>query len=85
MKYIFIAVAVLIGMASPAFAKHCPKDAKIIAESMKMAKGLDEMQMTTIKVLHDAGLALHKAGEHTLSIKTLHEATILLKVEPYKG
>ncbi len=85
MKYLFIAVAVLIGMASPAFAKHCPKDAKIIAQSMKMAMGLDKMQMTTIKVLHEAGLALHKAGEHALSIKTLHEATKLLKVEPYKG
>jgi hypothetical protein len=85
MKYIFIAAAVLIGTSSSAFAKHCPQDAKIIAQSMKMAMGLDKMQMSTIQVLHDAGLALHKAGEHALSIKTLHEATMLLKVEPYKG
>ena len=84
MKYLFIAVAVLIGMASPAFAKHCPNDAKIIAESMEKATGLDEMQMSTIQVLHDAGMALHKAGEHALSIKTLHEATKLLKVETQK-
>ena len=39
MKHLIIAVAVLIGMTSPAFAKHCPKDAKIIDQSMREAFG----------------------------------------------
>ncbi len=84
MKHLFIAVAVLIGMTSPAFAKHCPKDAKIIEQSLAKAKGLSKMQMTEVKALHDKGLALHKSGNHGESIKTLHAATKILGVKPYK-
>ncbi len=84
MKHLFIAVAVLIGMTSPAFAKHCPKDAKIIEQSPAKAKGLSKMQMTEVKALHDKGLALHKSGNHGESIKTLHAATKILGVKPYK-
>ena len=84
MKQLFIVVAVLIGMTSPAFAKHCPKDAKIIDQAMSKATGLSKMQMTMVKELHDKGLALHKSGKHAESIKALHEATKLLGVAPYK-
>ncbi len=81
---LLIALAVLIGMASPAFAKHCPKDAKIIDQAMSKATGLSKMQMTEVKALHDKGLALHKSGKHGESIKALHEATKILGVAPYK-
>ncbi len=84
MKHLFIAVAVLIGMTSPAFAKHCPKDAKIIEQSLAKAKGLSKMQMTEVKALHDKGLALHKSGKHGEAIKALHAATKILGVKPYK-
>jgi len=40
MKRLIVAVAVLIGMASPAFAKHCPLDAKIIDEALGKSTGL---------------------------------------------
>ncbi len=83
MKRLFIAVAVLIGMASPAFAKHCPLDAKIIDEALGKASGLTAMQMTTAKELRDKGMALHKSGKHAEAIKALHEATTILGVEPY--
>ncbi len=85
MKHLFIAVAVLIGITSPAFAKHCPKDVKIIDEALATATGLTEMQMTEVKALRDKGDALHKSGNHGESIKVLHEATKILGVEPYKA
>ena len=86
MKRLFIAVAVLIGIgiSSPAFAKHCPKDAKLIDQAMREAAGLTKMQMTEVKVLHDQGLAYHKDGKHGEAIKALHAATKILGVKPYK-
>ncbi len=84
MNRLIIALAVLIGMASPAFAKHCPLDAKIIDESMGMATGLTTAQMTNVKELRDKGMAFHKNGNHSDAIKALHEAAELLGVEPYK-
>ncbi len=84
MKRLFIAVAVLIGMTSPAFAKHCPKDAKIIDQAMREAFGLTKMQITEVIALRDKGMALHKDGKHGESIKALHAATKILGVKPYK-
>ncbi len=84
MKRILVAAAVLVAMTSPAFAKHCPKDAKIIEQAMSKATGLNKMQMAEVKALHDKGVALHKSGNHAESIKALHEATKILGVAPYK-
>ncbi len=84
MKRLFIAVAVLIGMTSPAFAKHCPKDAKIIDQAMREASGLTKMQITEVIALRDKGMALHNDGKHGESIKALHAATKILGVKPYK-
>ena len=84
MKRLFIAVAVLIGITSPAFAKHCPKDAKIIDQAMREAFELTIMQMSEVKALHDMGVAYHKDGEHGEAIKALHAATKILGVKPYK-
>ena len=85
MKSILIAAAVAVAMTSPAFAKHCPKDAKIIEQAMSKATGLSKMQMTEVKALRDKGAALHKSGKHAESIKALHAATKILGVEPYKA
>ncbi len=85
MKRILVAAAVVVGMTSPAFAKHCPKDVKIIDEALPKATGLTEMQMTEVKALRDKGAALHKSGKHGESIKVLHEAVKILGVEPYKA
>ncbi len=85
MKSVLVAAAVVVAMTSPAFAKHCPKDAKIIDQSLPMAKGLSKMQMTEVKALRDKGADLHKSGKHGESIKALHEAIKILGVEPYKA
>ncbi len=84
MKRLIVAVAVLVGMTSPAFAKHCPLDAKIIDEALGKATGLTTVQMTNVKDLRDKGMAFHKDGKHADAIKALHEATKTLGVEPYK-
>ena len=84
MKQIFIAVAVLIGMASPAVAKHCPLDAKIIDEALENASGLTSMQMSSAKELRDKGMTFHSSGQHAEAIAALHEATKILGIEPYK-
>ncbi|MCH8239669.1 MAG: hypothetical protein IIB62_06395, partial [Proteobacteria bacterium] len=57
MKSILVAAAVVVAMSSPALAKHCPKDAKIVKEAMSKATGLNKMQMTEVKALHDKGVA----------------------------
>ena len=64
MKQLFIVVAVLIGMTSPAFAKHCPKDAKIIDQSLKEAFQLTQKQIAEVIRLRIMGLAYHKDGNH---------------------
>ncbi len=83
MKQLFIAVAVLIGITSPAFAKHCPKDAKIIDQSLREAFELTTKQTAEVIRLRFMGLAYHKDGEHAEAIKVLHEATKILGVKPY--
>ena len=84
MKSILLAAAVLVAMTSPAFAKHCPKDVKIIDQSLSEATGLSQAQMTEVKALRDKGAAFHKSGNHAEAIKALHEAVKILGVEPYK-
>ncbi len=70
-------------MTSPALAKHCPKDVKIIDQSLPKATGLSKMQMTEVKALRDKGAALHKSKNHGESIKALHAAIKILGVKPY--
>ncbi len=84
MKSILVAAAVVVAMTTPAFAKHCPKDAKIIDQAMREAFELTIMQLAEVKALHDKGLAYHKDGKHGEAIKALHAATKILGVKPYK-
>ncbi len=85
MKSILVAAAVVMAMTTPALAKHCPKDVKIIDQSLAKATGLSKMQMTEVKALRDKGAALHKSKKHGEAIKALHAATKILGVAPYKA
>jgi len=84
MKSIIIAAAVVVAISSPAFAKHCPKDAEIVKEAMSKATGMSEKKMSLINALLDMGVADHKSGKHADAITVLHAATTILGVEPYK-
>ena len=83
MKSILVAAAVVVAMSSPALAKHCPKDAKIVKEAMSKATGLSEKKMSLVQSLHDMGVALHKSKKHADSITVLHAATTILGIMPY--
>ncbi len=82
MKSILVAAAVVAAMTSPAFAKHCPKDVKIIDQALPKAMGLSKIQIAKVKALRDKGAALHKSRKHGDSIKALHAAIKILGVEP---
>ncbi len=84
MKSILVAAAVVMAMTTPALAKHCPKDAKIIDQAMREAFELTEKQMAEVIRLRVMGVAYHKDGEHGEAIKALHAATKILGVKPYK-
>jgi len=82
MKIVLVAAALVVATASPAFAKHCPKDIAIIDQSM--SKVTDKMKMAEVMALRNKGEAFHKAGDHAASIKALHAAVKILGVAPYK-
>ena len=84
MKTFAAAAVVVVAMASPALAKHCPKDAEIVNAALAAATGLSDEQKMEVKALHDKGLAFHGQGKHAESIKALHDATKILNVAPYK-
>ena len=85
MKLVLLTAALVLATVSPAFAKHCPNDVKIVDQSLKKDMGMTKMQMTEVKALRDKGDALHKSGQHGDAIKALHEAVKILGVEPYKA
>ena len=85
MKSILVAAAVVMAMTTPALAKHCPKDVKIIDQSLPKAMGLSKMQIAEVKALRDKGAALHKSKKHGEAIKALHAAVKILGVAPYKA
>lgn len=64
---------------APALAGHCPKDVRLIDQSLKTAR-ISDANMTTVKALRDKGDGQHKAGQHGASLATLHEAMKILDV-----
>ena len=74
MKSILLAAAVIVAMASPAMAKHCPKDVAIIDEALPKATGLSPAQMTEVKALRDKepfNLLLMDEPTNDLDVETL--------------
>ena len=81
MKTVFRSLAfALVLVAMPAFAFQCPKDMKAVDAAMKTAK-LSKEQMAEVKKLRADGEALHKAGKHDESVKTLGKAKELLGIK----
>jgi dihydrodipicolinate synthase/N-acetylneuraminate lyase len=75
MKRLFLASAIMLGFASPAFANHCPKDIKLIDAALAQQSNAEA------KALRDKGEALHKAGKHAESLEALHQAMQILGLE----
>ena len=83
MKRLFVTAMLTVGLSTPAFAGHCPKDVKLIDEAMAKAEGLSSAQMSEIKQLRDKGEILHKSGSHGESLDALHKALKMLGVESH--
>jgi len=77
MKKFVIAAALIAALASPAFAKQCPKLMKKIDEAMATAQ-VDDATKTKIMALYDKGKAEHESGDHAASEADLNEALKLL-------
>ncbi len=78
-RHLWIAVFAAGFFATPAWAGHCPKDVRLIDQSLKTTK-VGAAEMSTAKALRDTGDGQHKAGQHGASIKSLHEAMKILGV-----
>ncbi len=72
--------AVLAFLATPVWAAHCPKDVKAIDAALAKDHGLTDAQVTKVKNLRDVGEAQHNSGNHSDSIKELHQAMEILGI-----
>ncbi|MDA5095227.1 hypothetical protein O2N63_14155 [Aliiroseovarius sp. KMU-50] len=78
MNRIHVAAALMISLATPAFAGHCPADVKRIDEAILTVEGMSAEQLDEIRAMRNEGAELHNSGSHSASLKVLHEALELL-------
>ena len=76
-KSVIGATAVLFLAMGPAFAGHCPLDAKAIDHALSKVT-IDDATRQEVEALRDEGLALHNAGNHKESEDKLSQAMRLL-------
>ncbi|MBO6521874.1 MAG: hypothetical protein JJ900_15915 [Rhodospirillales bacterium] len=74
-----IAAALLVLASAPAFAGSCPLQMSKIDKALESAS-LSAADMGKVKGLRAKGEALHKAGKHAESVKTLKEAQEILGI-----
>lgn len=79
MKNLTLAALLVVGMASPALASHCPMDMKKIEAAMKTAM-LDDAKKKKVMELYEKGKAEHESGNHKASEADLAEAMKLLGI-----
>ena len=79
MKSFFIAAAMLVGLAAPAFAGECPSLIQKAEEAMKAAT-LDEAAKNKVMEHIALGKTQHDEGKHDESVATLKDALQLLGV-----
>lgn len=77
MKPFFIAIAILAGLAAPAFAGECPSLIQKAEEALKAAT-LDEAAMNKVMEHIALGKSQHEEGKHAESAATLNDALQLL-------
>ena len=72
---LFLATALL---STSLWAMHCPADMAKIDEMLKTNPPADATVLAQVQALRAEGEALHKAGNHSQSVKVLGEALQLL-------
>lgn len=76
---ILITAGLLVGLASPVLAFHCPADMAAIDAALPTAT-LSEEDLAKVKELRALGEAEHTAGNHDASVEALAEAMKLLGI-----
>ena len=74
----FLATALLLAFAAPAFANQCPTLWKQVDEKLQTAQ-LSEADKAKVTDLRQKGEELHSAGDHAGSEAALNEALALLE------
>ena len=74
MKRLLVATVVVFGFASPAFAAHCPKDAKLLSAALANQSNAQARELAA------KGTKLHQQGKHKESLEALHQAMKLLGI-----
>lgn len=77
MKKFVIAVAMIAGLATPAFAAQCPTLLIKIDEALKVTT-VDDATKTQVMELYTKGKTEHEAGNHDASVTDLNAALALL-------
>ena len=75
------AVTMLLVIASPAFAGHCPRDVKAVDAALEKGTNLDAEQLAKVKKLRDEGEQLHKDGKHGQSLDVLHQGLDMVGIK----
>lgn len=81
MKLRTLMLAVLVSVAGPALAAHCPMDMKKIDEALAKNPTLSAADLDMVKKYRAEGEALHKAGNHGASVETLGKAMKMLNIQ----
>jgi len=81
MKLTHLIAAVTLAVSSNVFAMHCPLDMKKIDAALAQNPSISADEMALVKKLRAEGEALHKAGNHSESVKVLGEAMEILGIE----
>ncbi|MHA6495349.1 hypothetical protein ACX0MV_19205 [Pseudomonas borbori] len=66
-------------LSTSALAMHCPADMAKIDELLKSDPPADATVLAQVQALRAEGESLHKAGDHSQSVKVLDEALLLLQ------
>ncbi|MGB4073566.1 hypothetical protein [Pseudomonas sp.] len=78
MRRLILLVATAL-LSTSLWAMHCPADMAKIDERLKTDPPGDATVLAQVKQLRAEGEALHKAGNHSQSVKVLGEALQLLE------
>lgn len=72
-----LAIGIVLALASPAYAFHCPKDIKAIEKALDskqtVAKLSDKQKKQVVK-LTTTGKELHEKGDHAKAVSVLSQA-----------
>ncbi|WP_043308828.1 hypothetical protein [Pseudomonas sp. ML96] len=66
-------------LSTPLYAMHCPQDMAKIDQLLKTDPPADPEVLAEVQRLRAEGEQLHKAGNHSESVKVLDEALNLLQ------